>query len=229
MQIDVKEAARLLAVSEKSIYRWIKNGSLPGYRVSGQYRFNRTELLEWATSRRLNVLPDIFPEAQEAVPDLAEAIRTGGIHYRVAGADKAEVLASVVALMRLPEEVDRRYLLEVLLSRESLGSTGIGEGIAVPHVRNPIILFSPRPVLTLCFLEQAIDFASIDGEPVHTLFTLVSPTVRSHLGLLSRLTFALRQPDFRRAIAGQAARDEILAAAAAVERSVKPSPPKDGH
>jgi len=221
MQIDVKEAARLLAVSEKSIYRWIKNGTLPGYRVSGQYRFNRSELLEWATSRRLNVHPDIFPETREEAPDLAEAIRTGGIHYRVAGADKAEVLASVVALMRLPDEVDRRYLLEVLLSRESLGSTGIGEGIAVPHVRNPIILFSPRPVLTLCFLEQAIDFDSIDGEPVHTLFTLVSPTVRSHLGLLSRLTFALRQPDFRRAIAGQAARDQILAAAVAVDQSVR--------
>jgi PTS system nitrogen regulatory IIA component len=56
---------------------------------------------------------------------------------------------------------------------------------------------------------------------VHTLFTLVSPTVRSHLGLLSRLTFALRQPDFRRAIAGQAARDQILAAAVAVDRSVR--------
>ena len=221
MQIDVREAARLLAVSEKSIYRWIKNGTLPGYRVSGQYRFNRSELLEWATSRRLNVHPDFFPETREQAPDLAEAIRTGGIHYRVAGADKAGVLASVVALMRLPEEVDRRYLLEVLLSRESLGSTGIGEGIAVPHVRNPIILFSPRPVLTLCFLEQAIDFDSIDGEPVHTLFTLVSPTVRSHLGLLSRLTFALRQSDFRRAIAGQAARDQILAAAVTVDRSVR--------
>jgi PTS system nitrogen regulatory IIA component len=221
MQIDVKEAARLLAVSEKSIYRWIKNGTLPGYRMSGQYRFNRSELLEWATSRRLNVHPDFFPETREEAPALAEAIRAGGIYYRVSGADKAEVLSSVVELMRLPEEVDRRYLLEVLLSRESLGSTGIGEGIAVPHVRNPIILFSPRPVLTLCFLEQAIDFASIDGEPVHTLFTLVSPTVRSHLGLLSRLAFALRQPDFRRAIAGQAARDQILAAAAVVDQSVR--------
>ncbi len=222
MQIDVKEAARLLAVSEKSIYRWLKNGNLPGYRVSGQYRFNRAELLEWATSRRLNVLPDIIPQAPETAPALAEAIRTGGIHYRVAGADKAEVLASVVALMRLPEEVDRRYLLEVLLSRESLGSTGIGEGVAVPHVRNPIILFSPRPVMTLCFLERGIDFDSIDGEPVHTLFTLVSPTVRSHLGLLSRLTFALRQPDFRRTIAGQAAREQILDAAEAVDRMVHP-------
>jgi PTS system nitrogen regulatory IIA component len=221
MQIDVREAARLLAVSEKSIYRWLKNGTLPGYRVSGQYRFNRSELLEWATSRRLNVHPDFFPETREEAPDLVEAIRAGGIYYRVSGADKAEVLSSVVELMRLPEEVDRRYLLEVLLSRESLGSTGIGEGIAVPHVRNPIILFSPRPVLTLCFLEQAIDFDSIDGEPVHTLFTLVSPTVRSHLGLLSRLAFALRQPDFRRAIAGQAARDQILAAAAAVDRAVR--------
>ncbi len=221
MQIDVKEAARLLTVSEKTVYRWIKQGDLPAYKINEQYRFNRAELLEWATSRRINVSPDIFRDTGEgdaALPSLAEAIRAGGIHYRVSGGDKAEVLAAVVDLMKLPEEVDRKFLLSVLLARESLGSTGIGDGIAIPHVRNPIVLHIAGPSITLCFMEHPIEFDSLDGKPVHTLFTLVSPTVRAHLHLLSRLTFALRRPEFFSAISGQAGRDAILAAAEAVSK-----------
>ena len=156
MQIDVKEAARLLEVSEKTIYRWIKKGELPAYKINDLYRFNRAELLEWATGRRIGVSPKIFEDAQgdeEALPGLEDAIRAGGIHYRVAGTNKNEVLAAIVELMRLPDEVDRTFLYNVLVARESLGSTGFGDGVAIPHVRNPIVLHIPRPMITLCFLE----------------------------------------------------------------------------
>lgn len=216
MQVDVKTASKLLMVSEKTIYRWIKQGDLPAYRINDVYRFNRAELLEWATAKRINVSPEIFRESAEEgvpLPGLEEAIRAGGIHYRVSGTDKSSVLLSVVELMQLPQEVDRRHLLEVILARESLGSTGVGDGIAIPHVRNPIVLHLPQPSITLCFLESPIPFDSVDGKPVHTLFTLVSPTVRSHLHLLSRLTYALRGSPFREAIGRQAAREEILSAA----------------
>lgn len=221
MQIDVREAARLLTISEKTVYRWIRRGILPAYRISGQYRFSRAELLEWATARRINVAPEIFSDAgpeQEPLPTLDQAIHAGGIHYRVGGRTREEVLSQVVALMQLPAEVDRAFLLSVLLARESLGSTGIGDGIAIPHVRNPIVLHIPRPAITLCFLEHPIEFGAIDGAPVRTLFTLVSPTVRAHLHLLSRLAWALRQPGFRDPIAAAADRERILDAAREVAR-----------
>ena len=66
MNLSVRDAASLLKVSEKTIYRWIKQQIVPAYRVQEQYRFNRAELLEWATSRRLNVSSEIFlePEAE---------------------------------------------------------------------------------------------------------------------------------------------------------------------
>lgn len=216
MQVGVKEAARLLGVSEKTIYRWIKDDRLPAYRINEQHRFNRAELLEWATARRINVSPEIFGEGGETarapLPGIADALVEGGIHYRVAGTDKASVLAAVVELMRLPDEVDRKFLLQVLLVRESLGSTGVGDGIAIPHVRNPIVMHIPKPTVTLCFLEHEIDFDAIDEKPVSTLFTIVSPTVRSHLHLLSRLAFKLRDVEFRRILARQGSRDEILEA-----------------
>jgi PTS system nitrogen regulatory IIA component len=224
MQIDVREAARLLGVTEKTIYRWIKKGDLPSSRVNDLYRFNRSELLEWATARRVGISPDLFDgggDVAGALPGLEEALRTGGIHYRVPGASRNEVLAAVVSLMHVPAGVDRKHLLEVIVARESLGSTGLGGGIAIPHVRNPIVLHIERPMITLCFLETAVEFGAIDGRPVHTLFTVVSPTVKSHLHLLSHLTFGLRLPEFRTAVDKQAARDVILAGAKAVDAAAR--------
>ena len=142
MDLSVRDSAQLLKVSEKTIYRWVKQGKLPAYRINEQYRFNRAELLEWATSQRLNVSADIFAEPDSGGPvvSLTEALKAGGIHYRLSGTDKLSVLQSLVEVMPLPEQVDRQFLLQVLLARESLGSTALGNGIAVPHVRNPIVM-----------------------------------------------------------------------------------------
>ncbi len=132
-------------------------------------------------------------------------------------------------MLRLPEEVDREFLLEVLLAREALESTAVGDGIAVPHVRNPVVLHVEQPAITLCFLEAPVDFGALDGHPVHTLFTLISPTVKAHLHLLSRLTFALRNADFKALIVRQASRDEIFAAAKRISEGLRvPIAAKDG-
>jgi PTS system nitrogen regulatory IIA component len=166
MQLGVREVAELLKVPEETVYRWLRQGKLPACRVDGQYRFNRAELLEWATSRKLQVSPLIFSDPGESglpLPMLADAMEAGGILYRVGGEDKASVLAGIVERMPLPEGVDRQFLVEVLLARESLGSTGVGEGIAIPHVRSPIVMHISRPMVTLSFLEHPIDFGAVDG------------------------------------------------------------------
>jgi PTS system nitrogen regulatory IIA component len=233
MQLTVRDVAKLLNVSEKTVYRWVGQGTLPSYRVNEQYRFNRAELLEWATSHKVNVAAEIFEEPESdgaSPPALSEAIRRGGIHYRVSGTGKQEVLRGVVEVLRLPESVDRDFLLRVLLAREELASTGIGDGIAIPHVRNPIILHVHEPTVALCFLQQPVDFGALDGQPVSALFTLISPTVRAHLHLLSRMAFVLRHPEFRAAVKQQAAREELTAALRRAEEDLKQpvAPPDDG-
>ncbi len=223
MNLTVRDVARLLSVSEKSIYRWINQENLPAYRVNDQYRFNRAELLEWVTTRRINVSPELLNEPAadpHSLPSLAEALNAGGIFYRVEGRDKASVIRAVVQLLRLPEEVDREFLYQVLLVRESLGSTAIGNGIAIPHVRNPIVLNINKPSITLCFLEHPIDFGALDGKPVGALFTLVSPTVRAHLHLLSRLSFALHSSQFMKLVTRQGSREEIGEEVQRIEQSI---------
>jgi PTS system nitrogen regulatory IIA component len=223
MQLSVKDAASILNVSEKTIYRWIKQETIPAYRINEQFRFNRAELLEWATSRRIQVSPNIFLEGDKStvpLPSLSDALKAGGVAYRIGGVDQPSVLKAVVDALNLPEEVDREFLYQVLLARETLGSTGIGNGIAIPHVRNPVVLHVSKPTVTLCFLEHPIDFRAIDGQPVNTLFTLISPSVRAHLHLLSRLGFVLLNQDFKSALERRASREELMNALAAAEAAI---------
>jgi PTS system nitrogen regulatory IIA component len=110
-----------------------------------------------------------------------------------------------------------------------LQSTGLGEGIAIPHVRNPIVLHVSRPTITLCFLERPVEFEALDGKPVFALFSLVCPTVRAHLRLLSRLAFALNDAGFKTAVLRQASRDEILNEARRVEATVASSAANGGQ
>jgi nitrogen PTS system EIIA component len=223
MQLSVKDAATILSVSEKTIYRWIKQETIPCYRINEQYRFNRAELLEWATSRRIQVSPDIFAEKDKSalpLPTLTEALKSGGVFYRVEGQDQSSVLKAVVELLNLPEEVDRQFLFQVLLARETLGSTGIGDGIAIPHVRNPVVLHVSKPTVSLCFLEKPIDFGAIDNLPVDTLFTLISPSVRAHLHLLSRLGIVLRDERVKAALRSRASREELMEAFARAEAAL---------
>jgi PTS system nitrogen regulatory IIA component len=232
VQLTVKHAAGLLNVSEKTIYRWIKQAVIPVYRINEQFRFNRAELLEWATARRIQISPEIFHEGEPSkapLPSLTDALKAGGVAYRVGGGDKQSVLRAVVDVLNLPEEVDREFLYQVLLARESLGSTGIGDGIAIPHVRNPVVLHVAKPTVTLCFLERPIDFRAIDGQPVNTLFTLISPTVRAHLHLLSRLGFVLRDPSFKAALKRQASRDELMEALSSAEAALPPPAKGNGQ
>lgn len=143
-------------------------------------------------------LLDLAHRAPDEVPQLSVLLREGGIFHDIAGGDKKHVLAQFVERLPLPPEQDRKFLLDVLEAREALGSTGIGDGIAIPHVRNPIVLHIARPFVTLGLLEQPIDFEAVDGKPVHALFMVVSPVVPTHLRILAQLGFVLRDDVLRR-------------------------------
>jgi len=171
------------------------------------------ELWEWATRRGMAVsrrLLDDLHQRAEAPWSLATLIGTGGIVRDVPGTSREAVLQAVVAALTLPDEVDRAFLLEVLEAREALGSTGIGDGIAIPHVRNPIVLHLDRPLVMIALLRQPVGFAAPDGRPVTTLVTIIAPNIPTHLAILGRLALVLRDADLRRLLSDRAAADDII-------------------
>ena len=221
MLMKASEVAALLHNDESEVLRWIKKEKLPATKVHGSYRINRVDLLEWATDHGIKVPPELFEAAQADVelPTLAQALEAGGVHCGVQGDDKLSVLRNVVNLLQLPLQMDPEFLLQVLLAREALGTTAIGDGIAIPHVRNPILLQNkPLPAISLCFLASPVDFGALDGLPVRILFMLTSPTVKVHLHLLSRLAYALHDQEFRGTLNLSCDPTAILEAARRLER-----------
>lgn len=214
MRLGVRDIASQFGVTEATVLRWAEEDGLPASKVDGQYRFSPAALFEWATARGMRVPASLFQEPEngdrEVLPSVTEALRAGGVLEHIAGGDKRAVLGAMLEHLKLPRGTDREALLQILLAREQLGSTGIGAGIAIPHVRNPIVMRIPKPMLMLGLLEQPIDFGAVDSGPVHTLFLVVTPTTRSHLHLLSRLGYILRDQAVRDALVSRAPVSEIL-------------------
>src|SRR5512140_3605909 len=163
MDLSVRDAARLLAVSEDAVYRWIRERSLRAYRVRHQYRLNSVELQDWAAAHGYRISSELFGSEGTAGPSLADAVERGGIHAGVGGASREEVIAAVVKLPGIPAHVDKGMLGQLLMAREALGCTAFGGGIAVPHPRDPLVLGLREPCVLLCFLSQGVDFGAMDG------------------------------------------------------------------
>jgi len=206
MRLTVNEAATLLDTPTDTIYRWIESGDLPAYRVNEQFGINRTELLEWATLRNIAVGPAVFQDTDDeaAAPALADALANGGVISGITGTTRAEVLRAVVGHLDLTSE-ERAMLLHLLVARDKTAFVSLPDGVAIPHVRHPIVL-AAQPRLYLFFLHDEIEFI---GAPVRLLFVLLTPTIRTHLQILAKLSYVLRDPTVREAIRR---RDEYLRA-----------------
>jgi PTS system nitrogen regulatory IIA component len=222
MKLNVRQAAKLLSISESEVYRWVEEGEIPCVLVKNQPLFGRAELLEWATARRLPVSLELFENGDEGGTRLrfADALEHGGVFHDVPGADRAAVLRAIVERLPLGEDEDRELLLQILLARESTGSSGIGDGIAIPHVRSPVVFPGTPAVATLSYLATPVPFDAVDHQPVHTVFTLISPTIRGHLQLLARMSAVLLDPGFKELLKRHADRDAIVAEARRVEAAL---------
>ncbi len=232
MQLDIREAASYLDVDEATLRRWIRTRGVPVHRVDERLYLNAIELWEWATENGVPVSRRLLDQARrqpDEVAPLSSLLTMGGIHYGVPGGNKSAVLRGIVALLPLPPEVSREFLVTVLEAREAMGSTGIGDGIAIPHVRNPILLHVAAPFVTLCLLQHPVEFDAVDGKPVHALFSVISPTVPAHLRILAQLAVVLRDGRLRELLYSRANADHILNRIRALESrpSVAPAaPPK---
>ncbi|HUO05826.1 MAG TPA: PTS sugar transporter subunit IIA [Candidatus Binataceae bacterium] len=225
MHLNVREVSKLMRVSEKRVNEWIRSGILHADRVNQQYQFHRCDLLERTVSREIDVRTEIFSASKRSgnhTPSLVESLRAGGTFQRVHGTDKQAVLQRIVETLSLPPSVSREAISQLLFAREAMGSTAIGEGIAIPHVRRPILLNAPRASISLHFLEHPVDIGGFDGEPVFAIFLLISPTARTHLYLLSRLSFALHDSNLKAALARRAPAEEILTEFQRVEDAMLP-------
>ena len=126
------------------------------------------------------------------------------------GRTKKQVLEELIeAVKQNKPGIDRDRLMKVLLERERLGSTGIGDGIAIPHGKLREI---DDLVLSFGRSSEGIDFESMDGKPVHLFFLLVAPESCAgiHLRALAKIARLLKNGTVRKRLAKVDSREDIF-------------------
>lgn len=123
--------------------------------------------------------------------------------------NKKDILAELSGIfLKVNERFNSEVMVNVLLEREKLGSTGIGDGIAIPHGK-----MSGFDELMVSFgrSKEGIDFNAMDGKPVHLFFLLMAPenSAGQHLKVLAKLSRMLKDTNFRKKLMSAKSKDEL--------------------
>ena len=132
---------------------------------------------------------------------LRDFFTPGAISFDLQARDKDSALAAMVRLLDMDARASDT-LLRVLQRRESLGSTGFGRGIAIPHCRS---LVANRLRVAYGYSRTGVEFHAIDGRPVHHVFLIVAPPLEissQYLPVLGRVAQLAKEPDVSERLAG---------------------------
>ena len=136
-------------------------------------------------------------------------LKTDYILEELKSDNKRDVLKELVgSFMKIHQKLDSEATLNVLFEREKLGSTGIGEGIAIPHGK---ITGLDQLILSFGRSAVGIDFDAMDGKPVHLFFLLIAPenSAGQHLKTLAKISKMLKDGVFRTKLMAAKSKDEL--------------------
>ncbi len=131
--------------------------------------------------------------------DLAPLLTDGLILPVASATSRKQVLKMLSEALGSKLNLDSRTILDAVIERENLGSTGVGEGVAIPHARNVEL---KAPIGAFVRLENSVDFDAIDGQPCDLIFMLLAPTSSGadHLRALAQVSRAFRNSSLRKTL-----------------------------
>jgi PTS system nitrogen regulatory IIA component len=141
---------------------------------------------------------------------IMDFLSSDSITVELKATDKKSAIVELVEMLKATKKVKKTdEIIEVVLEREKLGSTGIGQGVAIPHGKTDVL---QEQVGALGISRKGIEFNSLDGEPVHIIFLLVGPVevAGQHLKALSRISRLFKDKFLRQAIREAVTKEEIV-------------------
>lgn len=142
--------------------------------------------------------------------DVAELIHRGGIFRDIEGTTPQEIYEKVCKLIDLPDEINPEQLYNALCAREQVLSTAVGNGIALPHARAPIMKNEDDQKICVVYLKNPIDMKAPDERSVFVMFILLTSNPQHHLKVLSDLAGLFRNVRFRKALEIKAEEPTLL-------------------
>jgi PTS system nitrogen regulatory IIA component len=192
--MTIEEVAEYLRVSERTVYDWAQKGDIPCGKLGTAWRFKRKDIQAWVDKQ----LTDERKKG-DFTPLFLEKVLAPERVIVVEKANKAEILNELIDILaETPEVKSKDDLSKGIFHREQLMSTGIGQGIGIPHVR----IRSARDVVMGAALvrEGVTDYESLDSEPVKLIFMIVARQDQhaQHIKLLSQISSRLKDEDHRK-------------------------------
>ena len=226
MKISINDLSKSLSLPVNTLERWMRQGSLPVHKEEGNFCvFNYSILKKWAEKHNLNfVMTEEAGEEKEEKKEKNQtgfsiALKRGGIFHNIKGHSIDSALAFAVKNVPGLTDSEKEKLLDQMIQRENMASTGVGKGIAFPHPRTPCSEIINDSTILVCFLENTVDYNSIDGVPVFILFLLLCPDTGNHLHLLSRMAFYVRDNKFVEFLKTKPTSDELFEKIISLEES----------
>jgi nitrogen PTS system EIIA component len=199
--LTLAETAEYLKVAEKTVQRLIGAHKIPCTRVGNQWRFIKSILDEW--------LMESMQDKKKTKENISQMIESGEVDYSLSRllletiiplspGNRREILSQLAAPL-ISQELIKNPIgyLNKLEDRENMISTAIGEGIAIPHIRNPRENDQSEPRIVVGISQEGVDFQAIDNQPVHLFFLVHTSSETVHLRILSRLTTLLKKDGFK--------------------------------
>lgn len=147
------------------------------------------------------MLPDV---------NICEFMRLGGVLQDVQGSTPQEIYKSVCSRISLPAGITSDQLYNALCKRESVLTTAVGNGIAIPHPPQPLIKKDSDQRVYVCYLKEPVDMKALDNKKVYVMFITLSSSVQTHLQFISKLAHLVQKSDFKRLLENHAGIEELL-------------------
>lgn len=154
---------------------------------------------------------------------LMDILSANSVIVDLKGETKEEIIEELVDALEVGEVITNRdKVLQAVLEREKIMSTGIGDGIAIPHGKSDAVA---RLAAALGTQKRGVDFEALDGEPAYVFFLLVSPANVSgpHIKALARISRLLKNDDFKKKLIDAATAEDIMAVIESEEQNHPPS------
>jgi len=140
---------------------------------------------------------------------LAQLIESGGV-YQISGSTKQEIMSNIIdRLAGIPSD-KKEAMLQAVIEREALVSTGMENGIAIPHPRTPMIGENEKPFVAIAYPQQPMEWETPDNKKVHTIFLIISKTPKQHLSALSKINYICQQENFLAHLHARADKNKLI-------------------
>lgn len=217
MDLNISDISRLLLKPERDILHLVRKKEIPFNIVQDRIVFNKHHIIEWALERNLPMnISNAGKFTEYRIRDIRSLMNPGAFFYDCE-LEPGTHIEKMISMIQLEPDVDREIIVQLLKSRERMMSTAIGNGIALPHPRVPLMVGHDRPLINFFFLRNPIELNSVDGKPVHTVILLISQTINQHLSLLAHISFLLSKPSFYEVIEKRENYDGIIATVTKIE------------